>query len=445
MTASMKFPPGFVWGAATAAYQIEGAAHADGKGESIWDRFSHTPGKVQNGDTGDVACDHYHRWPEDIALMRELGLAAYRYSIAWPRIFPAGRGALNPAGLDFYERLTDGLLAAGIQPYVTLYHWDLPQALQETGGWASRETATAFAEYADVVARRLGDRVAGWITHNEPAVVAWLGNLSGQHAPGTRDLPTAVRVAHHLLLSHGLAVAALRAANPHTPVGITLNLNPMHPASDSPADVAAAHATDGFQNRWFLDPVFHGHYPADVLEALGPAGPPVAPGDLATIATPIDFLGVNYYFRQVVAAAPGNDPPYRMVEPEGEYTTMGWEVYPDGLREMLERLHRDYSAPAYYVTESGAAFPDVFNGDSRVHDPRRQAYLQAHFAAAAQAIAAGVPLRGYFVWSLLDNFEWAYGYSQRFGILYMDFPTGRRIWKDSAHWYQEFIAGQGGR
>ena len=438
---ALGFPPDFVWGAATAAYQIEGSPTADGRGESIWDRFSHTPGKTKNGDTGDVACDHYRRWAEDVALMRTLGLHAYRFSVAWPRILPGGRGAVNAAGLDFYDRLVDALLAAGIRPYVTLYHWDLPQPLQDAGGWANRDTVAAFVEYADVVARRLGDRAAAWITHNEPGVVAFIGNLVGEHAPGIQDLPTAIRVSHHLLLSHGQAVPVLRAASPGVPVGITLNLSAIHPATGSAEDAAAARRQDAFWNRWFLDPVGRGSYPADALALLGPAQPPVQAGDLATIATPIDFLGVNNYSRSVVRAAPedpllGTAP----VRPPGEYTTMDWEVYPDGLREVLERVHTDYRFPAYYVTENGAAFPDTLAPDGAVHDARRQAYLAGYIAAAGQAIRHGVPLKGYFVWSLLDNFEWGHGFSQRFGIVYVDYATQARHLKDSGHWYQQFLA-----
>ncbi|HUS15149.1 MAG TPA: GH1 family beta-glucosidase [Chloroflexia bacterium] len=435
------WPSDFIWGAATASYQIEGAWQEDGKGESIWDRFSHTPGKVENGDTGDVACDHYHRWRDDIALMRDLGLAAYRFSIAWPRILPDGRGAVNPAGLDFYERLTDGLLEAGIAPYVTLYHWDLPQKLQDEGGWENRDTATAFVEYADHVARRLGDRVAGWITHNEPWVVAFVGNYWGRHAPGKEDMATSIRVAHHLLLSHGLAVPAIRAAVPGARVGITLNLQPDYPASDSRADLAATHRQDLFANRSFLDPIFKGQYPEELVVALGESAPPVEPGDMEIISTPIDFLGVNYYTRAVVEDGPDRPPFHtRVLHPEGEYTTMDWEVYPDGLRVLLERLHRDYPVPALYVTENGCAFPDQLEADGTVHDDRRQAYLESHFAAASEAIAAGVPLKGYFVWSLMDNFEWGHGYNQRFGVVYVNFATGDRHVKDSGRWYREFLA-----
>jgi beta-glucosidase len=443
MTTPASFPPGFLWGAATASYQIEGAPHEDGKGESIWDRFSHTPGKVSNGDTGDLACDHYHRWPQDVELMREMGLGAYRFSVAWPRILPEGRGAVNRAGLDFYDRLTDALLEKGIVPFVTLYHWDLPQALQDAGGWNNRDTARLFADYAEIVATRLGDRVKRWITHNEPIVAAFNGHYTGEHAPGIKDLGVAYQVAHHLLLSHGLATQVLKSQNQGFQTGITLNLTVAHPAGDSSDDEAAARRQDGYSNRWFLDPVFRGSYPEDMLEIIGSHAPSVQDGDMATITSPLDFLGINYYSRSVVRHDPGN-PPFNMsqVKPRGaEYTDANWEVYPDGLRELLERLHRDYPAPAYYVTENGAAFPDLLSPGDKVHDPRRQAYLEAHFEAAASAISAGVPLKGYFVWSLMDNFEWALGYSKRFGIIYVDYPTQRRIWKDSALWYRECIGG----
>ncbi len=372
--------------------------------------------------------------------MRELGLDAYRFSIAWPRVLPEGRGPVNAAGLDFYDRLVDALLAAGIRPYATLYHWDLPQALQDAGGWPVRATADAFAGYADVVARRLGDRVAAWITHNEPAVAAYLGYGLGMHAPGLQDLGAAIAASHHLLLAHGLAVPAIRAAAPGVPVGITLNLWPVEPATDSPDDQTAARRMDGIQNRWFLDPLAGRGYPADVLEQIAPLAPPVQPGDLATIATPIDFLGVNFYQREVVRADETALMGFSDVKPPGEYTAMGWEVHPASLTDILVRLQREYPFPAYYVTENGAAFADTLEPGDQVHDPRRQAYLEGHIAAAADARASGVNLRGYFVWSLMDNFEWAEGYSKRFGLVYCDYPTQRRIWKDSARWYQRFLA-----
>ncbi len=434
------FPVGFIWGAATSAYQIEGAWNEDGKGESIWDRFSHTPGKTYNGETGDVACDHYHRWREDLALMREIGLDAYRFSVSWPRVLPSGRGRVNGAGLGFYDRLVDGLLNAGIQPVVTLYHWDLPQALQDEGGWANRDTAYLFADYAQLMVRTLGDRVSMWITHNEPWVAAFEGHLSGGHAPGLRDLPTAVRVVHHLLFSHGLAVQSIRDTRADLQVGITLNLSPVEPASDSQDDLNAASRMDGFANRLFLDPLIGAGYPQDILSLLDGVTVPVQDGDMQVIARPLDFLGVNYYTRTVVRLAPGEGLlQVERVRPDGEYTTMDWEVYPEGLRILLERLHTSYPFPAYYVTENGAAFPDELQADGSVHDGRRRAYLAAHFEAAGRAIHNGVPLKGYFVWSLMDNFEWAHGYSQRFGLIYVDYPTQRRLMKDSALWYRAFL------
>jgi len=449
MTADfLQFPDGFLWGAATASYQIEGAWDEDGKGESIWDRFCHTPGYVLGGDTGDVACDHYHRWREDIQLMAQLGLKGYRLSISWPRVLPEGKGQVNPAGLDAYSRLVDGLLAQSIQPFVTLYHWDLPQALQDEGGWANRDSAHWFQEYADVVSQWLGDRVSGWITHNEPWVIAFLGYYMGVHAPGIQDLPAAIQVSHHLLLSHGLAVPVLRSNSAQgTQVGITLNLSPVHAATESEADQAAARRQDGYLNRWFLGPLFKGDYPEDMLELLerhSAAAPTVESGDMEAIGVPIDFLGVNYYSRGVVRADPEGGPLQATgVRPEGsEYTEMDWEIYPAGLYELLTHLHNEYDGPAMYITENGAAFADELVDDA-VEDPRRVAYLRDHFAAAWQAIEEGVDLRGYFVWSLMDNFEWALGYSKRFGIVYVDYEMQRRIPKRSALWYKDVIARNG--
>jgi len=438
-----KFPQGFLWGAATSAYQIEGAWNEDGKGPSIWDTFSHMPGKIRDGSNGDVACDHYHRWREDVALMKELGLKAYRFSVSWPRVLPQGRGPINPKGLDFYDRLVDALLAAGIEPFLTLYHWDLPQALQDLGGWANRDVAYYFADYAAVLVRRLGDRVRWWATHNEPWVVAWLGHGLGEHAPGLRNLKVALQVAHNLLLSHGLAADVLRDGGKDARVGIILNLSPIHPASAKPEDVQAAQQVDGFYNRWFLDPLFRGSYPADVWALFAPQGllPHVTPGDMARMARRVDFLGINYYTRAVVAHDPEAEFGVRYVHVEGStYTEMGWEVYPQGLYELLVRLHREYKIPALLVTENGAAFPDALTPEGRVHDANRKDYLRAHFLAAHRALQEGVPLLGYFVWSLLDNFEWAYGYTKRFGLIYVDFPTQRRILKDSALWYRQVIA-----
>jgi beta-glucosidase len=440
-----RMPDGFIWGAATASYQIEGAAQEDGRGESIWDRFSHTPGKVLNGDTGDVACDHYHRTAQDIALMRELGLQAYRFSMAWPRILPAGTGAVNPAGLDFYDRLVDDLLAAGITPFVTLYHWDLPQVLQDQGGWANRATADAFRLYVDVVSKRLGDRVSHWITHNEPWCAAFLGNFTGEHAPGLRDLETTLRVAHHLLLSHGWAVPVLRANSvPGTEVGITLNPDIKDPASESEADLAAAVRVDTLKDRWFLDPLFLARYPDLVLGGRADLIP-VQPGDLEQISVPIDFLGVNNYSRVVVAAGvKGDGTDDRIVKPDGaEYTAMGWEVAPDAFRRLLLRLQQDYHPAKMYITENGAAYDDVVEVDGTIRDPARERYLKAHLQATHRAIAAGANVAGYFYWTLLDNFEWAFGYSKRFGITYVDFATQQRTLKQSGRWYAQAIAANG--
>jgi beta-glucosidase len=438
-----QFPEQFRWGVATAAYQIEGAVREDGRGESIWDRFCATPGKIKNGENGDIACDHYHLYPQDIQLMQEMGLRNYRFSIAWPRILPGGRGQVNAAGLDFYERLVDALLKAGIEPFVTLYHWDLPQALQdEVGGWASRETSAAFANYADVVSRRLGDRVKHWITLNEPWVSSFAGHELGVHAPGILDSRTAWQVSHHLLLGHGLAVPILRAnGSTDTRVGITLVLTPAEPTTDSEEDRQLVQAADGKQNRWFLDPVFRGSYPQDVLDILARENilPTIEAGDNAIIARPVDFLGLNYYFRTILHRHP--DEGFQMIQPEGaEITAMGWEVYPPGLHTLLSRLHNEYHVPAIYITENGAAFPDTLSSDGAVHDPRRLSYLREHFLQAQQAISEGVPLLGYFVWSLMDNFEWAHGYSPRFGTVYVDYPTQRRIVKDSGRWYSKVIA-----
>jgi beta-glucosidase len=438
----VRFPEGFLWGAATAAYQIEGAWNEDGKGESIWDRFSHTPGKVLGGDTGDVACDHYHRWRDDIGLMRELGLQAYRLSISWPRVLPAGVGAVNSAGLDFYDRLIDGLLQAGIQPYVTLYHWDLPQALQDKGGWANRDTVAAFANYADVVARRLGDRVKHWITHNEPWCTSFLGNWLGEHAPGIQNGP-ALAVAHHVLLSHGEAVPVLRAGSPGAQVGITLNFSPAYPATDSANDQAAALRHDGFFNRWFLDPLYGRGYPADMVAVYGAMMPEIQDGDLERIAVPTDFLGVNFYNRAVIRHDPSTPVLQTGFEhPEGEYTAMDWEVYADALRALLVRLQNDYAPNRMYITENGAAYPDTLTVDG-VRDEGRISYLSRHLAAAHAAIGEGAKLEGYFYWSLMDNFEWAWGYSKRFGIVYVDYPTQRRILKDSAMFYGDVIERNG--
>jgi beta-glucosidase len=430
------FPSDFVWGAATAAYQVEGAATEDGRGESIWDRFSATPGKVVNGDTGAVACDTYHRYAEDIGLMRSLGIGAFRLSVAWPRILPEGRGRVNQAGLDFYDRLVDDSLANGLDPYVTLYHWDLPQVLEDRGGWPARETVEAFTEYTEVVVSRLGDRVRHWITQNEPWVASWLGYGLGLHAPGRKSDSDALAAGHHFLVAHGRSAKVLRREAPASEVGIAIDLVPIYPFSDNEADVEAAHREDGFRNRWFLEPVLGRGYPEDMLERYAEILPTIEDGDMDTIAAPLDFLGINYYTRSVVRASVGEVPA------EGaEHTEMGWEVYPDGLYRLLVHLQTVYEPPELYITENGAAFADA-RENGRVPDSKRVAYLEGHLDAVVAAIAEGVPVRGYFLWSLLDNFEWAFGYSRRFGIVYVDFDTLERVPKDSFTWYRDFIATQ---
>ena len=450
----LAFPAGFFWGAATAAYQVEGAVSADGRGRSIWDTFTHTPGKVLNDHTGDVAVDHYRRFRDDVALMAELGLGAYRFSVSWPRVQPDGRGVVNQAGLDFYRRLVDALLEAAIEPWLTLYHWDLPQALEDAGGWPARDTAFRFAEYAAAVHDAVGDRVRYWTTVNEPWCAAFLGYASGEHAPGRREPAAAVRAAHHLLLAHGLAALALRAEGSNSQVGLGLNLYAVSPASEEEADLDAARRIDGLQNRFFLDAALRGRYPSDVLEDLRAVLDEdlVRDGDLATIATPLDLLGVNYYSRFTVAgrrtgrasaaAAPTDSgSPWVGSEHVGfvdsgrPVTGMGWEIDDSGLLEVLVRLTREYPPTPLAVTENGAAFPDEIAADGAVHDPERLAYLQAHVGACRQAIAAGVPLRGFFAWSLMDNFEWAWGYTKRFGLVYVDFDTQERIIKDSGRWF----------
>lgn len=435
------FPEKFIWGAATSAYQIEGAWNEDGKGESIWDRFSHTPGKIQKGDTGDVACDHYHRWREDVDIMKEIGLKAYRFSISWPRVLPEGREKVNQKGLDFYSRLVDALLEAGIEPFVTLYHWDLPQALQDRGGWPVRSTAEAFVEYADIIGRALGDRVRYWITFNEPFVSSFIGHMEGRHAPGHTSVQEALAASHHHLLAHGWAIPVIKQNSPGAQVGIVNVLSPMHPASSSYYDRAAAWFRDGLLNRWFLDPIAGRGYPLDVVNHLGGNMDFIKDNDLVVIATPVDFLGVNYYTRAIVRhqEIPEEQNLSPEVYPTGEFTEMGWEVYPYGLYEVLGRVHFDYRFPAIYITENGAAFSDEIGPDGRINDEKRIAYLKAHIAQVARAVEAGIPVRGYFVWSLLDNFEWTYGYSKRFGLVYVDYKTLKRIPKASAYWYAKII------
>ena len=439
----MPFPTDFAWGAATSSYQIEGAASEDGKGPSIWDTFTHTPGTIANGDTGDVACDHYHRWAEDVDLIASYGLDAYRFSVSWARVQPDGRGAPNQKGLDFYRRLVERLGAKGIRPALTLNHWDIPQALQDTGGWQNRDTCERFADYARLMVDALGDGVAWWITHNEPWIVSALGYRLGIHAPGVKDTEAELRTAHHLLVSHGLAVEAYRASGASAPIGITLNLLPTYPQTDSEADARAAVLSDGYTNRWYLEPVFRGTYPADMLEYFGQrfGFDWVRPGDVERVAQPIDFLGVNYYARRVVRAPrAGEEAEFAWVV-RTETTTgiptsdLGWEMTPDVFHDLLVHLRDTYDAPAILITENGCSLRDEIAPDGGVHDPRRIAFLRTHLAALERAIDEGVDVRGYFAWSLLDNFEWAEGYGPRFGLTYVDYPTQRRIPKDSARWY----------
>ncbi|MDT5042559.1 MAG: beta-glucosidase [Actinoplanes sp.] len=451
--AALSFPDGFVWGAATAAYQIEGAANEDGRGLSIWDTFSRTPGKVFAGHTGDVACDHYHRYPDDVTLMAGLGLASYRFSISWPRIQPDGTGPVNRRGLDFYDRLTDELIGLGIDPVVTLYHWDLPQTLEARGGWTVRETAEAFAEYAQIVYARLGDRVKTWTTLNEPWCSAYLGYASGRHAPGVTDPASAFKAVHHLLLGHGLAATALRAAGAQT-VSITLNpasVLPLDPASA--ADRDAARIVDGLHNRIFLDPIVKGSYPADMLQHMERFTDLdfIRDGDTALIKAPIDVLGVNFYQPTYVSAKPGvqaspecpGTEGIAFRQPVGPVTDMNWQIEPAGLTRLLERLHTDYGVPLL-ITENGAAYPDGPSTETgEVHDTNRIEYLDGHLRACHDAISHGVDLRGYFVWSLLDNFEWAEGYAKRFGIVHVDYRTQSRTPKDSARWYADVIRRNG--
>ena len=409
----------------------------------MWDRFCATPGKVRNGDTGAVACDFYHRYSDDIALMRELGLDAFRFSVAWPRVLPEGKGRVNAAGLDFYDRLVDELLGNGIAPYVTLFHWDTPQVLEDAGGWPVRETIEAFAEYVEAVSARLGDRVAHWITHNEPWVVAWVGHGWGHHAPGRESEADALATAHHLLVSHGRAVEILRRNSPASQVGITLNLDNPYAASESPEDVAAARWVDGLHNRWFLDPLFLGSYPEDMLEAWADMMPEVRDGDLELISTPIDFLGVNNYTSPLVAADENGGRSQIVRRNDVDRTDMGWEVVPDGLQDLLLRLAPRLPAGCDLRDRERRGLPGRPRARRAAsNDPERQSYLESYLAGAARATAEGVPLRGYFAWSLLDNFEWAWGYWKRFGLIYVDYATLERVPKGSFYWYRDFIAKQ---
>jgi beta-glucosidase len=451
----MKFPDGFLWGTATASYQIEGAVGEGGRGASIWDTFSHTPGKVYRGDTGDIACDHYHRLERDLDLMSDLGLEAYRFSVAWPRVQPTGSGTPNREGLDFYRRLVDGLRQRDIVPMLTLYHWDLPQALEDRGGWTSRETSERFAEYAGIVYEALSEEVGHWITLNEPWVAAWMGYGLGVHAPGRSDSAAALAATHHLLLGHGLAMERMRSAGDDNQLGVTLNLHPGHPSRDTEADRKAARRVDGQANRLYLDPLFRGEYPEDIFSYYRERGADlsfVRDGDLQKISTPIDFLGINYYFRHSVREAPveeGSSVPFadlgaRPVIPHaGEKTAMGWPVEPEGLKEMLVRIKDEYADVPIYVTENGRAVHDYIDPEGGVVDEERVSYLDSHFRAAHEAMERGVDLRGYMVWSFLDNFEWAEGYSKRFGLVFVEYGTQQRIPKSSARWYSGVIKRNG--
>jgi len=440
---SKKIPENFLWGTATCAYQIEGAVKEDGRGESIWDVFSHTPGKTLNGDTGDVACDHYHRWPEDLQLMKLLGIKAYRFSIAWPRILPEGRGRVNQPGLDFYSRLVDGILEAGITPMATLYHWDLPSALD--GGWLNRSVVDAFTEYTDLVARLLGDRVKYWFTINEPWCASHLSYTIGEHAPGMKDRSKGILAAHHILLAHGAAVKELRSSVPDSQVGIVLNMSPIHNDPDAPVSEDEIRFADGEFIRWFADPVYGRGYPQDVLAdyvRMGVLESPepsfIKPGDMELIAQETDLLGINYYTRQFVSAAPAEVLAAKRANlPK---TDFGWEVYPDGLCELLERMHREYQPKQLMITENGASYADGPDEFGKIHDQRRIDYLESHIAAICRSIRAGIPVTAYLQWSLMDNFEWSKGYSERFGIIYVDFKTQKRFIKDSGYWYRDQIS-----
>ena len=449
------FPDGFVWGAGTSSYQVEGAVHEDGRGPSIWDLFAHTAGNVANDEHADVTADHYHRWREDVDILAELGLGAYRFSLAWPRIQPDGRGAANPTGLAFYDRLVDALLERGIQPCPTLYHWDLPQALDESGGWLRRETVDRFGEYAELCFRALGDRVRTWFTVNEPWVASTLGYRLGIHAPGHRDLRESIVASHHLLLAHGVAVSRYRASGggavggsdgPRGRIGIVLSMAPTYPGTASESDANAAHGSDGYTNRWYLDPVLTGRYPGDMLELWGRLAGPlefIQPDDAAAIGAPSDFLGINYYARRVIGTGRSDDGlPWRVLpaDPAVPRTDTGWEITPDALFDLLLRLRADYGDVPILITENGGVFLDQPNPEGRTFDAGRTAFIRDHLVAIHRAIESGVRVAGYFAWSLLDNFEWAEGFRSRFGLVHVDYPTGRRLIKDSGRAYAAMAA-----
>lgn len=440
------FPHDFLWGAATASYQIEGGVFEGGRGATVWDVFSDTVGKVKNSDSGEVACDHYHRYPEDVALMKQLGLHAYRFSIAWARILPEGTGAINPAGLDFYDKLVDTLLANGIRPFGTLYHWDLPQALEDKGGWANKHIVDWFGDYVNAITKRLGDRVKDWMTLNEPWVFTYLGYAAGIHAPGHQDFNLYLRASHHSIMAHARAVSLVRANVADSEVGIVLNPTWVDPYSDSLQDYLATQRQLSFQNRWWLHPLYHGEYPADMMALYGDRMNFMVSSDFDELkANPSDFLGVNFYTRQVIQASPystDNGLKLTTIRQNREHTEMDWEVSPEAIYNVLKHIHDEYAPPKLYITENGAAFNDVVTGDN-VHDERRVAFYQHYLANCHRAITDGIPLKGYFAWSLLDNFEWAEGYSKRFGIIYVDYDTQRRIIKDSGKWYAQTIRNNG--
>jgi beta-glucosidase len=439
--ARTDFADSFVWGCSTSAYQIEGGASVGGRSESIWDRFCAQRGTIRDGSSGAVACDHYHLWPQDLDMARDMGVEAYRFSVSWPRIVSQYGGKPNQAGLDFYSRLVDGMLERGLDPWATLYHWDLPQYLQERGGWAARETIDAFVEYADIVSAALGDRVKHWITHNEPWCTSIHGNYDGVHAPGLTDFKTALQVAHNVLVSHGRAVPVIRANVLDAQCGIALSLHPLQAASSNEIDVVATARHDALRNRWFLDPLYGRGYPAEILDYCRDSVPEILAGDMEAIAVPTDFLGVNYYFPERIEHAKGVGPLDARVVLPGDVlrNAFGWEVSPAGLTELVKRVQRDYAPGPMYITENGSTWEDVVDADGQVRDVQRRDYLIDHLGAVRDAIAAGVPIEGYFAWSLLDNFEWAEGYVRRFGLAYVDFDTQRRTLKLSGEWFRDFL------
>jgi beta-glucosidase len=440
--AKIAFPADFIWGTATASYQIEGGYNEDGKGESIWDRFSHTPANIKDGSNGDIACDHYHLYPEDVRIMKEMGIQSYRFSISWARILPEGRGKVNPKGLAFYKNLIKLLLENGIKPAVTLFHWDLPQKLQDIGGWANREVTDYFAEYAEVLFNEFGDLVPVWITLNEPSVYTIVGNWEGRHAPGIKDIPTALASAHNLLLAHGKAVRAFRKMKLKGEIGIAFNMNEMCPASSDKKDIDAAERNSGIWNRWYADPVLKGKYPQDILDWLKEkvALPEIPDEDLAVISTPIDFLGLNSYFALSVRYDKTQYPMELNVDFIGEERTeMGWGINPDEFYDLLKRIKRDYPGKKIYITENGMSKLDVVNKDGSIDDDYRINYIRGYLKAVHRAIRDGVDIRAYFAWSLLDNFEWEQGYQQRFGLVYVDYQTQKRTIKKSGWWYRDVI------